>query len=348
MKVANPSKRISRRIRQSNDLPHLFEATLRNDPDLQWRLQPDMLKLSVDGRNYAFNLHYVLRPSLSDLEKIRTTGRTPTILVVPNLTDHLRTVCRKLELSVADVSGNMWIRAPGLLIEKATPVEQPVIHETEPRNIFVGKSERIIRLLLSNIEKTWTQSEVRALSTASPGLVSRILNHLISQGFIQLTDERRYRVTDPAALLDEWARADDFSRRVSPYAFIRIGGNSEQLAQELVEACQSQEIPIAFTQWIAAWWRRPYAEPAIISAYVERLPDLEVLTRRGFREVRDGGRIVLYVPRDPSVFQPGQVVKGFPVVTDAQIYLDLQRTGFRGPDAARALRDAADFCRSIS
>jgi hypothetical protein len=33
------------------------------------------------------------------------------------------------------------------------------------------------------------------------------------------------------------------------------------------------------------------------------------------------------------------------LVSDAQIYLDLQRTGLRGPDAAAALREWEGFCR---
>ena len=38
-------------------------------------------------------------------------------------------------------------------------------------------------------------------------------------------------------------------------------------------------------------------------------------------------------------------VGGIPLATDAQIYLDLQKTGLRGPDQAAALRNWEGFCR---
>ena len=39
-----------------------------------------------------------------------------------------------------------------------------------------------------------------------------------------------------------------------------------------------------------------------------------------------------------------QVCQILTLVTDAQIYLDLKRTGLRGPEAAAALREWEGFC----
>jgi hypothetical protein len=40
-----------------------------------------------------------------------------------------------------------------------------------------------------------------------------------------------------------------------------------------------------------------------------------------------------------------QKVSGLPLVSDAQIYLDLLKTGLRGPDQAEALRNWEGFWR---
>jgi hypothetical protein len=48
---------------------------------------------------------------------------------------------------------------------------------------------------------------------------------------------------------------------------------------------------------------------------------------------------------DEGVFLETQTIKDLPLASDAQIYLDLQKTGLRGPDQADALRNWEGFCR---
>ncbi len=57
----------------------------------------------------------------------------------------------------------------------------------------------------------------------------------------------------------------------------------------------------------------------------------------GLRPVTEAG--------DEGVFLEIQNVSGLPLVSDAQIYLDLLKTGLRGPDQAEALRNWEGFCR---
>jgi hypothetical protein len=55
--------------------------------------------------------------------------------------------------------------------------------------------------------------------------------------------------------------------------------------------------------------------------------------------------VLLHHPDDEGVLFEKQTVKGRALVTDAQIYLDLLKTGLRGPDQARALREWPGFLR---
>jgi hypothetical protein len=104
-------------------------------------------------------------------------------------------------------------------------------------------------------------------------------------------------------------------------------------------------VPIVFTQWIAGWLRHPYTEPVVTSAYVARLPEAATLEQLGFRPVTDAGKVSLLVPDDEGVFLETQLVQGLPLASDAQIYLDLQNSGLRGPEQAQALREWSGFCR---
>jgi hypothetical protein len=101
----------------------------------------------------------------------------------------------------------------------------------------------------------------------------------------------------------------------------------------------------AFTQWTAAWLRHPYTEPVVVSAYVAQLASDSALESIGLRPVGDAGKVWLHVPEDEGVFLETQTVKGLPLATDAQSYLDLLKTGLRGPEQAAALRQWEGFCR---
>jgi hypothetical protein len=61
------------------------------------------------------------------------------------------------------------------------------------------------------------------------------------------------------------------------------------------------------------------------------------------RQVSQGGRLWLVKPKDEGVFRPLQVTREFPLVSDVQMILDLQRAGQRGDEQAAELRKRADF-----
>ena len=133
-------------------------------------------------------------------------------------------------------------------------------------------------------------------------------------------------------LVDTHTHADHFSA-------------TQELAQRLQQWAGAETVPLAFTQWTAAWARHPYTEPAVCSAYVERLPDAATLEQLGLRPVNEGGKLWLHVPDDEGILTETQTRSSLTLVTDAQIYLDLKRTGLRGPEAAAALREWEGFCR---
>ncbi len=76
-----------------------------------------------------------------------------------------------------------------------------------------------------------------------------------------------------------------------------------------------------------------------------RVPFLKLASLN--KEVRrvsagDGG-LRLVLPKEEGVFHPAQTVRGFNLVSDVQIYLDLLRTGQRGEEQAAELRSWPDF-----
>ncbi len=61
--------------------------------------------------------------------------------------------------------------------------------------------------------------------------------------------------------------------------------------------------------------------------------------------MEEGGNLWLHVPDDEGVFREVQYKEKTALASDAQIYIDLQQTGLRGPDAATALLQWNGLCR---
>lgn len=193
--------------------------------------------------------------------------------------------------------------------------------------------------------RNWRQKELVQRTGASSGLVSRVVKHLLQEGPLEEIAPKEYRLADWRELLAAWAERDSLGRRVTTYRFNTLGGDPHQWARALRDGCGAHTIRIAFTQWLAAWSRYPFTEPVVATAYVERPLDPSLLEELELREVDEAGKVWLHVPKDEGVFKEVREVNGLPLVTDAQIYLDLQRSGLRGPDQAEALFNWEEFCK---
>lgn len=343
-------------IRHESELATYFRDFVRNDPDLNWVCEPetvlpsgarsDTLDLELDGRRFEFHPLYELNPSLPWLENLKVPHSSPRPLVVtPELSPRIVAACKERGIAAIDLNGRTWLRARGLLVDRRPLPGRSFSYALEPRNIFVGKSARIVRCLLTDRARTWTQAEIVPRTGASSGLVSRIVRYLISQGFVEKISAREFRLRDWHGLLDEWAGTDNLRKRTQTTRYAGFLGSTQELAQRLQQWAESEKVPLAFTQWIAAWTRHPYTEPVICSAYVPRLPEAAALEQFGLRPVDEGGKLWLLIPDDEGILTEAKIQNGLTLVTDAQIYLDLQRTGLRGPDAASALREWNGFCR---
>ena len=341
-------------IRYQAELVQQFSQLIDQEHEISWDSHPltgkgelSELSLSFDGHTHRFKPQYSVAPTTEEIARLAAHSKPANLLVVPRLTASLVEVCKKARLSAADLNGRLYLRGPGLLIDRRALPGRDFRFELEPRNIFVGKSVRIVRTLLTDPQRPWTQAELVKRSGASSGLISRITTHLLRQGLLKKVDARRFYVTTTSLLLDAWAEADDFPRRVSTHRYTALTSEPLNLARSLRNALvHSPDAPLfAFTQWTGAWLRHPYAEPPVVSLYVSRLPGSDVLENLGLRPVNDAGRVWFYSPTDEGVFWERQTVETLPLATDAQIYIDLLNTGLRGPDQAQALREWEGFCR---
>lgn len=344
-------------IQTEQELIHHFRELLYADPDLQWTNFREFshrdsggshVCLSLDGSTFHYELVFALKPGIPELKAVCSReNRSETLLVAPNLNARVLEFCKKHHLSCIDLNGRTWLRAEGLLIDRKPLPGRSFSYQLEPRNIYAGKSGCIVRSLLTDRDKVWTQAELVKRTRASSGMVSRLVQYFVSQSYLEKRSPREYVLSDFDGLLDGWSEADNFRRRCTTTYYAGPIGGVEEVADKLQHWAENESVQIAFTQWLAAYQRCPYTEPAICSAYVERLPDTVALELLGLRPVEEGGKVWLHVPKDEGVFWETHCGnnKRFKLASDAQVYVDLQKTGLRGPDAAQALREWKGFCR---
>lgn len=301
-----------------------------------------LLELTLDGRRLVFEVEFKLTPSAREVERLAERGGTrPGLLIAPSLSDVLVQHCRERGLSCVDLNGRQWIRAEGVLVDRRPSEDRRYRPPLLPPDVFQAKSSRLVRALLSQPDRTWSQGELGERTGLSPGLVSRLVRHLVNEGFVA-QDNRALRVSRTGALLDAWVARDDWAKRTTVRQYSLPESDVETVARKLVNIFPVGET-LVFTQWFAANLRHPYTIPPLVSAYVARFPAEQIERQLRARQVADGGTLWLVAPKDDGVFRETQRVGDFTLACDAQIYLDLLHAGLRGPEQAKALREWEGF-----
>jgi hypothetical protein len=304
------------------------------------------LRLEYPGGKTHWRVVPVLSPtrSLFDLGWAEV-GEGLDILVSPHISDALAADLRREAIAHADLNGRFYLVDDERLID-VRPSKTKYRSARVGADLFSPKASRIVHRFLTNRDVEFTQDKLTAQTQVSRALVSQVLKQLVSERLVKQLNQgnrkvaARYQLINFDRLLDLWVSEDKWLKRVKIYQFSVLGNDPDVSARKL-QGCIGAE-NLAFTQWIAAWQRRPYTTPVTVSAY---LKNPELLSAAPGRPVQSGGNVWLIVPKDEGVWQNSQEAKGLPLVSDIQIYLDLLQVGLRGPDAADELRAWEGFTK---
>jgi hypothetical protein len=318
-------------------------------PGLEIRVGPSRetgleMRLEYQGTKTTLPIHWsdstLWKNQASHLKSVSPD----CILCAPFLSEYAAELYREeLGLNHADCNGRFFLQHGSILIDRSPRLSE---HSNPPQEAsgFSLKGTRILRALLHESSRIWTQADLVKATQCSAGYVSRVLKTFLRQGLVTKQgfggrgDPIEYRVPRPELLLAAWKREDRFDKRVRTYRFSCLEPNHDRLVRILHESLS--DVQHAFTQWTAAWLRRPTTPPHAVSVY---MPEETLHWFKPGSPVDSGGNLHVLVPEDEGNFQCLQTVDDLPLVCDAQIYLDLIDRGFRGPEAAEALRGWEDF-----
>ncbi len=305
------------------------------------------LSLKILNQKFQFSIQPNLYPSRKLADQGPPNQEQPVILVCPHIPDELANDYRKQGINHADLNNRLFLKSFNYIIDRQ-PKGQTYRNPVSEPDMFSLKSSRIIRAFLSNRQRAWTQEDIEAHTHVSRGLVSRILTTLKTHGYVDVVkgssgsakSKSSYRLQNFERLLDGWKAADSWLKRVKIVQYSVLTNDLGELATNIRDTLGADQV--LFTQWFAAHLRHPYTTPPLVSAYLKtrQAPNLPLA-----RKVQTGGSLWLILPADEGVFFDVQVVRGFNLVSDVQIYLDLLQVGQRGPDQADALRLWEGFAR---
>ena len=288
--------------------------------------------LIVEAKSQFYPQHINQIVFSNQSEKDVNTKIIP-LLITNLITEPSFDLCKKNKICVIDLSGNMLLDLPGIYIERYR--KNKVIKDGGTSGtVFTAKASRIVRALLACPENEWTHSEIVEKTKVSAGYASRQIDKMKNAGYIQKSNNQ-IKLTTPDKLLDDWKKAYRFDRYRGRQFYAMNTGNYESGLGKMADSLKKSGISFAFTGWSGAYARAPYGTSNLFMAYVDRFPvESDVMFK-----VESGGNVILYIPQDEGVFQFATECKYGPVVSDAQLYVDLSKMPGRAEEQAEHLKE---------
>ena len=240
----------------------------------------------------------------------------------------------------ADVSGNRYFKAPGLLVDREVSEKAAEAREPAP-SIFADRGSLVLRFILPRrLQKVGVRDLARRLQL-SAAAVSRILRKLQELGYLEKRRDE-LRLLDREGLLEEW---------VSFYRSRFRGQKQDRLyvharnAESLIDKLRSQHLAKQ-----DGWGLSLHAGAYLVAPHVQ-FREMHVLVSpaaEGFRSRLIGSldartaeaeaNLVLVEPfYKRSFLFEARVIRGVRVVSDLQLYLDLMCFPQRGREQAEVL-----------
>lgn len=336
-------------------VPFLSLTSLRKDvpvaPGVKHRADR-VAKISAGGRPWTWvveqkrlgqprEVRHALLQLAESLRHLPAGTSGYGVLLAPYLSEESARLCEEAGIGYADLAGNARLSFDQVFVETRVP-GNPTLEKRTLRSLFAPKAARVLRVLLQGPLRAWKVAELARAADVSLGWVSAVRQQLLAHLWAVESPEG-VRVTKPDAVLDAWAKADNWHRRTETREYSHLIVEPLELAEKLRDLLAPGDAPV-FTKLLGGWLRRPYTTPVVVTAYVNAFPDEALLREKLFaRRVPSGGTLHLVVPKDDGVRQFAQTARGLQIASDVQLYVDLIKSGLRGDDQARELRSAPDF-----
>ncbi len=301
-------------------------------------------KVNIENNTYLFILLVCRRPYPSEinplLKRIKTE-RGNFLCLGTYFPPGTQAFFEKEGVNFLDLSGNCSINVFQQRGNQKHNVhirisgKQNLYHSAELlKNVFSGKSSRIIRALLETYPQKIKPLQLADMCRVSPALVTRVVDTLEQQSFILREDG--IALVDPGLLLDQWADGYRFQKNITEDQLF--------INKPLKEALQffAQKDGFALTRTAAGSLIAPFADYQVIEIYKRADADIRTVLVQAegvLLHVTHGENVKILIPYDEGVFDFSKKTDGFTTVGLIQLYLDLYSDPKRGKEQAAFLRE---------
>lgn len=254
------------------------------------------------------------------------------VFIAPYVSPRGAQILKDYEIGFCDLAGNCYLAFGSVLISK-TGTPNPLPARKEARALFSPRASRIIRAFLSDPLRGWLQKELAQELKMSIGYLHSVIAKLLEQDYLLREWDRLY-LKNRKGLLSAWAAAYQYTRN-EIFEFYSARDLVE-FEEVLDQYCEEKKTRYALTLFAGARYRAPFVRYPRVHAYFEG--DMNTAARElNLKPVPTGANVVLLIPYDEGVFYKLQRIQNRNIVSDVQLYMDLQSAKGRAEEQAAAL-----------
>jgi hypothetical protein len=314
-------------IQQSSDeaIDPLFDITIKI------RLADRVLNLVAEVKSSG--QPRLAREAVNQL--LRYKDRIPDayfVFIAPYVSPRAAEICESDGIGYLDLSGNCLLSFDNVFIQKADYPNQ-FKEKRDLKSLYTPKAERILRVLLCNPGKKWKIKELAVESGVSLGQASNVKKILFDRELIS-GERGGFSLKDPLTLLHEWAENYDYRKNVIQ-EFYSLKSVTD-IENALAAYCNIRKIKYALTGFSGAARIKPAVRYKKAMVYAADL-DEEAFSEISLKLVKSGGNLLLFTPYDEGLFYGSAEVDEIQIVSEIQLYLDVQGFRGRGEEAGEVL-----------
>lgn len=219
------------------------------------------------------------------------------------------------------------------MIKSSKMIRSPQFGETVA---IINTPERLMMtaLLVNNRENALTIREFSSLSGLSLGFISKFANLLREKGFLKAG--QRLQIIEAGQLLNIIRDLYFFeSNSIHPYY---SEDSRDELMKKIKQADKKRKY--ALTRMCGASLVAPYVRYQLVEFYVERSEEIAYWKDHlKLVDVEVSGNMNIIIPQNTGILAQARQIKGWAVVNNIQIYMDLYKYPARGREQAEYLRE---------
>lgn len=260
------------------------------------------------------------------------------VIAAPYISEKTGQICKEANIGYIDLSGNCYLSFDTIYIEKEN-YKSIYSVKKETKSLFSKKTTRLLRVLLCNPEKIWTQTKLSDESKVSIGLTNRVIKKLNDLEYIALDKNNKISSKNSSKLLDLWR--ENYSYSNNEILGYYSPKNPDEYEKCLIEYMYLQNNEkYAFTLFSGTSLIAPFVRSKQTFFYFTGNKE-KLINETKLKSVSSGANVLMLIPYDEGIYYATQKVRDKSVVSNIQLYLDLYNYKGRGREQAEYLRDKA-------